>query len=75
MEISRRDSCDVAIRVPKGIYMGTDGIAAKLLRCEIASEAPQRNMPLSTGAFLEDFINLQRFLVDLLLKVLVKKSC
>ena len=41
----RCDSCaQVALLAP-------DGIAAKLLRCGIASEALRRNMPLSFGCF------------------------
>ena len=47
--ISRCDSCDKkTLRfVCPSCTRDTDGIAAKLLRCGIASEALRRNMPLS----------------------------
>ena len=47
--ISRYDSCDneTSRFVCPGSTRETDGIAAQLLRCGIASEALRRNMPLS----------------------------
>ena len=52
--ISRRDACDKkTLRfVCPSCTRDTDGVAAKLLRCGIASEALRRNMPLSWSRHL-----------------------